>query len=98
MTRILSDNNSPTIPEQIGKIPEKSQKIPKRTKKEGQVQIGKPPRLAADSPESLEFPIRANHPICTNRANRFARITPLIGGAEMTKTFSDNNSLILTAP
>ena len=36
------------IPEQIGKIPEKSgksQKGRKRTKKEGQVQIGKPPRL-----------------------------------------------------
>ena len=28
----------------------------------------------ADSPESLEFPMRANHPI---RANRVARITPL---------------------
>ena len=26
----------------------------------------------ADSPESLEFPIRANHPIRANRANRFA--------------------------
>ena len=37
-----------TIPEQIGKIQEKSgkpQKGQKRTKKEGQVQIGKPPRL-----------------------------------------------------
>ena len=31
----------------------------------------------ADSQESLEFPIRANHPIRANRANRFARITPL---------------------
>ena len=31
----------------------------------------------ADSPESLEFPIRANHPIRANRANRFARMTPL---------------------
>ena len=31
----------------------------------------------ADSHESLEFPIRANHPICANRVNRFARITPL---------------------
>ena len=31
----------------------------------------------ADSHESLEFPIRANHPIRANRANRFARITPL---------------------
>ena len=30
-----------------------------------------------DSPESLEFPIRANHPIRANRTNRFARITPL---------------------
>ena len=47
--------NPRTIPEQIGKIPEKSgksQKGQKRTKKEGQVQIGKTPpfetpRLAA---------------------------------------------------
>ena len=31
----------------------------------------------ADSPESLEFPIRANHLIRANRANRFARIMPL---------------------
>ena len=31
----------------------------------------------ADLHESLEFPIRANHPIRANRANRFARITPL---------------------
>ena len=30
-----------------------------------------------DLPESFEFPIRANHPIRANRANRFARITPL---------------------
>ena len=40
--------NPRTIPEQIGKIPEKSgksQKGQKRTKKEGRVQIGKPPRL-----------------------------------------------------
>ena len=29
----------------------------------------------ADSQESLELPIRANHPIRANRANRFARIT-----------------------
>ena len=34
----------------------------------------------ADSPESLESPIRANHPIRANQANRFARITPLSGG------------------
>ena len=30
----------------------------------------------ADSHESLEFPIRANHSIRANCANRFARITP----------------------
>ena len=30
-----------------------------------------------DSLESLEFPIRANRVIRANRANRFARITPL---------------------
>ena len=34
-------------------------------------------RVRRDSHESLEFPIRANHPIRANRANRFARITPL---------------------
>ena len=34
----------------------------------------------ADSHESLEFPIRANHPIRANRANRFARIAPLSVG------------------
>ena len=33
----------------------------------------------ADSHEPLEFPIRANHAIRANRANRFARITPLRG-------------------
>ena len=40
--------NPRTIPDQIGKIPEKSgkdKKGQKRTKKEGQVQIGKHPRL-----------------------------------------------------
>ena len=40
--------NPRTIPEQIGKIPDKSGKSQtgqKRTKKEGQVQIGKPPRF-----------------------------------------------------
>ena len=31
----------------------------------------------ADSHEPLEFPIRANRLIRANRANRFARITPL---------------------
>ena len=31
----------------------------------------------ADSSESLELQIRADHPIRVNRANRFARITPL---------------------
>ena len=38
-----------------------------------------PPFIArqADSQESVEFPIRANHPIRANRVNRFARITPL---------------------
>ena len=46
-----------TIPEQIGKIPEKSgksQKGQKRTKKEGQVQIGKPPRLKPPRFAALE--------------------------------------------
>ena len=34
----------------------------------------------ADLHESLEFPIRENHLIRANRANRFARITPLRWG------------------
>ena len=44
--KVTNRENPRTIPEQIGKIPEKSgkfQKGQKRTKKEGQVQIGKPP-------------------------------------------------------
>ena len=44
----MNRENPRTIPEQIGKILEKSgkpQKGQKRTKKEGQVQIGKHPRL-----------------------------------------------------
>ena len=67
--------NPRTIPEQIGKIPEKSgksQKGQKRTKKEGQVQIGKPPRLkpprlaALDShpPNTSVVLLRLSHP-CT---------------------------------
>ena len=47
--------NPRTIPEQIGKIPEKSGKVPKRTKKEGQVQIGKPPRLKHPRLAALDF-------------------------------------------
>ena len=50
--------NPRTIPEQIGKIPEKSgksQKGQKRTKKEGHVQIGKPPRLKHPRLAALEF-------------------------------------------
>ena len=46
--KVTNRENPRTIPEQIGKIPEKSgksQKGQKRTKKERQVQIGKPPRL-----------------------------------------------------
>ena len=49
--------NPRSIPEQIGKIPEKSdksQKGQKRTKKEGQVQIGKPPRLKPPRLAALE--------------------------------------------
>ena len=49
--------NPRTIPEQIRKIPEKSgksQKGQKRTKKEGQVQIGKPPRLKPPRLAALE--------------------------------------------
>ena len=50
--------NPRTIPEQIGKIPEKSgksQKRQKRTKAEGQVQIGKPPRLKPPRLAALDF-------------------------------------------
>ena len=47
--------NPRTIPEQIGKIPEKSGKSQKRTKKEGQVQIGKPPRLKPPRLAALDF-------------------------------------------
>ena len=50
--------NPRTIPEQIGKIPEKSgksQKGQKRTKKEGQVQIGKHPRLKHPHLAALEW-------------------------------------------
>ena len=49
--------NPRSIPEQIGKIPEKSgksQKGQKRTKKEGQVQIGKPPRLKHPRSAAIE--------------------------------------------
>ena len=50
--------NPRTIPEQIGKIPEKSgksQQGQKRTKKEGQVQIGKHPRLKPPRLAALDF-------------------------------------------
>ena len=53
--------NPRTIPEQIGKVPErsgKSQKGQKRTKKEGQVQIGKPPRLKPPCLAALEMDAR----------------------------------------
>ena len=40
----------------------------------------------ANSHESLEFPIRANHPIHANRANRFARITPLSQPPKLTRS------------
>ena len=52
-----NQENPRTIPEQIGKIPEKSgksQKGRKRTKKEGQVQIGKPPPLNPPPITALE--------------------------------------------
>ena len=57
--RKRTDRENPwTIPEQIGKIPEKSgksQKGQKRTKKEGQVQIGKPARLKPPCLAALEI-------------------------------------------
>ena len=46
----------------------------------------------ADSHESLEFPIRANHPIRANRANRFARITPLRGKSQNEKSKENEKS------
>ena len=55
--RTIRDNPR-TIPEQIRKIPEKSgksQKGQKRTKKEGQVQIRKPPRLKAPRLAALDY-------------------------------------------
>ena len=44
-----------SIPEQIEKIPEKSGKSQKGPKKEGQVQIGKPPRLKPPRLVALEI-------------------------------------------
>ena len=48
----------------------------------------------ADSHEPLEFPIRANHPIRANRANRFARITPLSLQLPTVKTEAQNEQII----
>ena len=50
--------NPRRVPRQIGKIPEKSgesQKGQKKDKKEGQVQIGKPPRLKPPHFAALDF-------------------------------------------
>ena len=47
--------NPRTIPEQIGKIPGKVPKGQKRKKKEGQVQIGKHPRLKHPRLAALEI-------------------------------------------
>ena len=58
--------NPRTIPAQIGKIPEKSgksQKGQKRTKKEGQVQIGKPPRLKTPHLAALDSLIPNQCPV-----------------------------------
>ena len=55
--------NPRRVPKQIGKIPEKSgksQKGQKRTKKEGQVQIGKPPRLKHPRLAALDICIRGD--------------------------------------
>ena len=46
--------NPRRVPGQIGKIPGKVPKGQKRTKKEGQVQIGKPPRLKHPRLAALE--------------------------------------------
>ena len=52
--------NPRRVPGQIGKIPKKKKgKVPKRTKrtkKEGQVQIGKPPRLEPPRLAALDNP------------------------------------------
>ena len=56
--KMTNRENPRTIPEQFGKIPEKSgksQKGQKMTKKEGQVQIGKPPRLKPPRLAALEL-------------------------------------------
>ena len=53
--------NPRTITAQIGKIPEKlgkSEKGQKRTKREGQVQIGKPPRLKPPRLAALEIKVQ----------------------------------------
>ena len=63
--------NPRTIPEQIGKIPEKSgksQKGQKGTKKEGRVQIGKPPRLKPPRLAALEICCKLG----CNHESRFA--------------------------
>ena len=54
MRKRTNRENPQTIPEQIGKIPEKSGKSQKGQKKEGQVQIGKPPRLKHPRLAALE--------------------------------------------
>ena len=50
-----NQENPRRVPGQIGKIPGKVPKGHKRTKKEGQVQIGKPPRLKHPRLAALDF-------------------------------------------
>ena len=73
--------NPRTIPEQIGKIPAKSgksQKGPKKTKKEGRVQIGKPPRLK--HPRLAALDIKNLHD------NEFAELSGEFSGVICLKT------------
>ena len=72
--------NPRTIPEQIGEIPGKVPKGQKRTKKEGQVQIGKPPRLKHPRLVALEKTV-------WNEANGIATLGHLFGcGARSSPT------------
>ena len=75
--------NPRTIPEQIGKIPEKSGKSKKgrkRTKKEGQVQIGKPPRLKPPRLAALEIPKSTRlHELCQEVCAKNFCLLPLGG-------------------
>ena len=76
--------NPRTIPAQIGKIAEKSgksekgQKRTKKDKKEGQVQIGKPPRLKPPRLAALEDPMSSDQCFMLQSLSGPVRDTPHI--------------------